>query len=84
MLPIAQLASGSSHGGEGITSPTELLRPSSPVRPARKQVSRACDWCRARRIRCDNGKPCKACRAREMECTHRGGDEPRTLPQALR
>ncbi|KAH6892582.1 fungal-specific transcription factor domain-containing protein [Thelonectria olida] len=55
-----------------------------PARRTRKQVSRACDLCRARRIRCDNGQPCKACRQRRVECTHKGDDEPRTLPAALR
>jgi hypothetical protein len=91
MLPIAQLTDGSAAGGGrkagsvDISSPVEGgVRASSPVRPTRKQVSRACDWCRARRIKCDNGRPCKACRARDVDCTHRGGDEPRTLPQALR
>ncbi|KAH6988534.1 fungal-specific transcription factor domain-containing protein [Ilyonectria destructans] len=55
------------------------------VRRPRKQVSRACDWCRARKIRCDNAQPCKACRQRNAQCTHKGiDDEPRTLPQALR
>lgn len=57
----------------------------TPVRRPRKQVSRACDWCRARKIRCDNAQPCKACRQRNAQCTHKGiEDEPRTLPQALR
>lgn len=49
----------------------------------RKQVSRACDWCRARRIKCDNGRPCMACRRRDAPCTHGGVDQLRTLPQAL-
>ncbi|KAI5460594.1 fungal-specific transcription factor domain-containing protein [Mariannaea sp. PMI_226] len=57
--------------------------PSSP-KQTRKQVSRACDLCRARRIRCDNGEPCRACHQRGAECTHKGDDEPRTLPAALR
>ncbi|TPX07196.1 uncharacterized protein E0L32_010899 [Thyridium curvatum] len=60
--------------------------PAVPIRRPRKQVSRACDWCRTRRIRCDNGQPCKACLRRHAECTREGvgPDEPRTLPQALR
>ncbi|KJR89030.1 fungal specific transcription factor domain protein [Sporothrix schenckii 1099-18] len=54
-------------------------------RRKRKQVSRACDWCRARKIRCDNAQPCEACRHRDAPCTNRGADDkPRTLPQALR
>ncbi|CAK7234965.1 hypothetical protein SBRCBS47491_009129 [Sporothrix bragantina] len=56
-----------------------------PTKRPRKQVSRACDWCRARKIRCDNAQPCKACRQRDAQCTHKGiDDEPRTLPMALR
>ncbi|VUC34023.1 unnamed protein product [Clonostachys rosea] len=55
-----------------------------PYGRSRKQVSRACDWCRVRRIRCDNEQPCKACRQRGAQCTQNGGDGPRTLPQALR
>ncbi|KAF4126968.1 fungal specific transcription factor domain-containing protein [Geosmithia morbida] len=62
----------------------DTTAPEAPVRPTRKQVSRACDWCRARRIKCDNGRPCRACRQRDAQCTHKGTDEPRTLPQALR
>ncbi|KAK7423000.1 hypothetical protein QQX98_001290 [Neonectria punicea] len=52
----------------------------------RKQVSRACDWCRTRRIRCDNGQPCRACLRRNEQCERKGTEagEPRTLPQALR
>ncbi|KAH7312615.1 fungal-specific transcription factor domain-containing protein [Stachybotrys elegans] len=55
-----------------------------PTGRSRKYVSRACDWCRVRRIKCDNGQPCKACLHRGEECTTKGFDEPRTLPQALR
>lgn len=76
----------------GVAGPVPILDPTSvaantmtlPSRPTRKQVSRACDWCRARRIKCDNGRPCRACRARDVECTHKGTDEPRTLPQAMK
>lgn len=91
-VATARSSVGSGSNGVEMISPIDNVsvhgggngRSTSPVRPTRKQVSRACDWCRARRIKCDNGRPCKACRARDVECTHRGGDEPRTLPQALR
>ncbi|CAG9956347.1 unnamed protein product [Clonostachys rosea f. rosea IK726] len=58
--------------------------PTLQFKPTRKQVSRACDWCRAKRIKCDNGRPCRACLQKGADCTHKGTDEPRTLPQALR
>jgi hypothetical protein len=57
---------------------------SSPVpKFPRKQVHRACEWCRARRIKCDNGHPCRNCRARRANCTNSGPRDVRTLPQAL-
>ncbi|KAJ9143104.1 Fungal specific transcription factor domain-containing protein [Pleurostoma richardsiae] len=59
-------------------------RVSSPIKPSRKQVSRACDWCRARRIKCDDERPCRACQQKGVRCVIRGSDEPRTLVQALR
>ena len=51
-------------------------------KPHRKQVSRACDWCRAKRIKCDDQIPCRACVHRGAECTVRGSQQARTLPQA--
>lgn len=58
---------------------------SSPVsRATRKQVSRACDWCRARRVKCDTERPCRACQAKGIPCVSKANDEPKSLPQALR
>ncbi|KFA65063.1 hypothetical protein S40285_03134 [Stachybotrys chlorohalonatus IBT 40285] len=58
---------------------------SSTLKRPRRYVSRACDWCRVKRIKCDNGQPCKPCLLRGEECTNKGSDDvPRTLPQALR
>ena len=57
--------------------------PNAP-RPTRQQVSRACDWCRARRVKCSSGRPCRACESRGIACITKGTDEPRSLPQALR
>lgn len=51
----------------------------------RKQVTRACNFCRARRIGCDSGQPCKACRQRGLPCTTTGEDgDVRSLPAARR
>lgn len=79
------------YGVDGVMTTANVQLPlpadeiQTSVRRPRKQVSRACDWCRARKIRCDNAQPCKACRQRNAQCTHKGiDDEPRTLPQALR
>ncbi|EPE05903.1 fungal specific transcription factor domain-containing protein [Ophiostoma piceae UAMH 11346] len=57
--------------------------PGAP-RPTRKQVSRACDWCRARRVKCNSERPCRACESKGIPCVTKGTDEPRSLPQALR
>ncbi|OJD13654.1 hypothetical protein AJ78_05911 [Emergomyces pasteurianus Ep9510] len=60
------------------------FRSAAPARPKRKQVARACDWCRGHRIRCDNDRPCANCRGRGGKCTSNGESEMRTLPHALR
>ncbi|KKZ63931.1 hypothetical protein EMCG_01790 [[Emmonsia] crescens] len=57
---------------------------SAPARPKRRQVARACDWCRGHRIRCDNDRPCANCQNRGGKCTSNGESEMRTLPHALR
>ena len=56
----------------------------SPARPKRNQVARACDWCRAHRIKCDSSYPCFNCRDRGGQCTNKGTSEVRTLPHAVR
>ncbi|KAI6785465.1 putative transcriptional regulatory protein-like protein [Emericellopsis cladophorae] len=61
----SQLKTSSSPDGPDTVSATPATA-EPPVRPTRKQVSRACDW------------------ARGADCTHKGTDEPRTLPQAMR
>lgn len=78
MLPLLSLGS---HNGEGRA---EICSPALS-KPSRKQVSRACDHCRSRRVKCDHGKPCRPCRQKGLQCNSRGrfNDEARTLPQAL-
>ncbi|KAK0708612.1 fungal-specific transcription factor domain-containing protein, partial [Lasiosphaeris hirsuta] len=53
-------------------------------RPKRSQVSRACDWCRVHRVKCDSEQPCQNCRARGAQCSTTGANEIRNLPHAFR
>ncbi|KAH8736399.1 fungal-specific transcription factor domain-containing protein [Ilyonectria robusta] len=83
MLPL--LARGTPE--ERRSFHVETVTPPQTVRkPPRKQVSRACEHCRVRRVKCDQGRPCRPCRQKGLECNSRGkhNDEARTLPQALR
>ncbi|KAL1970368.1 hypothetical protein VTN77DRAFT_5528 [Rasamsonia byssochlamydoides] len=38
----------------------------------RWRISKACQECRRRKIRCDGGEPCKHCKQRKAECIYRG------------
>ncbi|KAI1102907.1 fungal-specific transcription factor domain-containing protein [Jackrogersella minutella] len=62
---------------------SEGPRPLRP-RPKRSQVTRACDWCRVHRIKCDDNHPCLNCQARGGECSNDRTTEVRTLPHAFR
>ncbi|KAJ5925590.1 C6 transcription factor [Penicillium verhagenii] len=53
-------------------------------RPRRKQVARACDWCRLNRTKCDDSQPCENCRSRGNECSNSKRTEVLTLPAASR
>ncbi|KAF7563284.1 hypothetical protein G7046_g840 [Stylonectria norvegica] len=82
MLPLLAQGSPETRGVERDAPPVR----STTSRPPRKQVSKACDHCRLRRVKCDHGRPCLPCRQRGLHCNVRGShnDEARTLPQALR
>ncbi|KAK5659007.1 hypothetical protein OQA88_1094 [Cercophora sp. LCS_1] len=54
------------------------------ARPKRAQVSRACDWCRVHRVKCDTEQPCHNCRSRGAQCSTTGANEIRNLPHAFR
>jgi len=54
------------------------------TRPKRAQVSRACDWCRVHRVKCDTEQPCNNCKSRGAQCTVTGANEIRNLPHAFR
>ncbi|KAI0429009.1 fungal-specific transcription factor domain-containing protein [Xylaria sp. FL1042] len=58
--------------------------PTTKTKPKRSQVSRACDWCRIHRIKCDNTRPCQNCQARGGQCSSKGAAQVHTLPQAFR
>lgn len=51
-------------------------------RPRRIQVARACDGCRLRRTKCDNGVPCSKCVIRGYECSNVGVSKASTLTEA--
>lgn len=38
----------------------------------RWRISKACQECRRRKIRCDGGEPCQHCKQRKSECEYRG------------
>ncbi|KAK3347209.1 fungal-specific transcription factor domain-containing protein [Lasiosphaeria hispida] len=60
-------------------------KPFSYYRPnKRSQVSRACDWCRVHRVKCDSEQPCQNCRNRGAQCSTTGANEIRNLPHAFR
>jgi hypothetical protein len=37
-----------------------------------QRLSKACDGCRTRKVRCDGGRPCQPCEVRRMVCHYRG------------
>lgn len=38
----------------------------------RWRISKACQQCRRRKIRCDGGEPCQHCKQKKLECEYRG------------
>ncbi|KAJ5390852.1 C6 transcription factor [Penicillium cataractarum] len=62
----------------------EKSRPRQP-RSKRRQVSRACDWCRLNRIKCDDAQPCQNCSKRGGDCTNnRQAESNQSSPTANR
>ncbi|KAI5860472.1 fungal-specific transcription factor domain-containing protein [Durotheca rogersii] len=74
------MASGESTAG---SVPPGVPLPPRP-RQKRSQVTRACDWCRVHRIKCDNNHPCLNCQNRGGQCSNDRASEVRTLPHAFR
>ncbi|KAL6228721.1 hypothetical protein BDW75DRAFT_246405 [Aspergillus navahoensis] len=50
----------------------------------RSQVARACNWCRAHRLKCDSEFPCANCYKRGGECNNDRLARAVTLPEATR
>ncbi|KAF4975346.1 hypothetical protein FZEAL_7853 [Fusarium zealandicum] len=72
-----------------ITTPNTLLsdKPTSPQsqpRTKRAQVSRACDWCRLTRVKCDSVRPCRNCKQARRECVNSGRDDFKSIAAATR
>ncbi|KAI7482014.1 hypothetical protein KC351_g6034 [Hortaea werneckii] len=52
-------------------------------RAKRKQFSRACDWCRLNRVKCNENEPCDNCAARGQHCVT-GARQVRTVSSAAK
>ncbi|RGP68862.1 transcription factor [Fusarium sporotrichioides] len=71
-------ASGSLSDGKPLSPPT------SQPRPKRAQVSRACDWCRLTRVKCDSTRPCRNCKQAKRECINSGRDDFKSVAAATK
>ncbi|RAO69087.1 uncharacterized protein BHQ10_005099 [Talaromyces amestolkiae] len=60
-----------------------FTEPISKPLPKRQQVSRACDWCRSLRIKCDSRYPCKNCQAKGRTCNIRGANAAQNCNEAI-
>ncbi|RMJ09932.1 hypothetical protein CDV36_010438 [Fusarium kuroshium] len=58
--------------------------PPSQPRTKRAQVSRACDWCRLTRVKCDSVRPCRNCKQAKRECVNSGRDDFKSVAAATR
>ncbi|GKU04295.1 transcription factor [Fusarium langsethiae] len=70
--------SGSLSDGKPLSPPT------SQPRPKRAQVSRACDWCRLTRVKCDSTRPCRNCKQAKRECINSGRDDFKSVAAATK
>ncbi|KAG8669343.1 hypothetical protein FPOAC2_08667 [Fusarium poae] len=61
-----------------------LSPPTSQPRPKRAQVSRACDWCRLTRVKCDSTRPCRNCKQAKRECVNSGRDDFKSVAAATK
>ncbi|KAJ7489047.1 fungal-specific transcription factor domain-containing protein [Mycena latifolia] len=61
--------SQSSRGHRVTTAETQESTAAAILKERRFKLSRACDRCRRRRIKCDEGHPCQACMAASSACT---------------
>ncbi|KAF1919504.1 fungal-specific transcription factor domain-containing protein [Ampelomyces quisqualis] len=63
---------------------TNSAMSTAKTKAKRHQVSRACDWCRVHRVKCDNTHPCQNCKIRGVQCSEKEAPQVHTLPQAFR
>ncbi|KAG0646975.1 Activator of stress 1 [Hyphodiscus hymeniophilus] len=57
--------------GQGQTSPTSASQPRTSVPlQKRRRVTRACDECRRKKIKCDGKQPCTHCTVYSYDCTY--------------
>lgn len=59
-------------------------QPPPQPRPKRAQVSRACDWCRLTRVKCDSFRPCRNCKDAKRECVNAGRDDFKSVAAATK
>ena len=67
--PLLPMADASPPNSTTTTDDTIEHKPAPPPKERRFKLSRACDRCRRRRIKCDEGHPCQSCLAASAACT---------------
>ncbi|KAI3400730.1 hypothetical protein diail_1939 [Diaporthe ilicicola] len=71
-------------GDSGAAAPAGGGGGGGPSDPANAAISRACDQCRIRKIRCDKASPCSNCRIANRVCSSTGaGQKPREARQRV-
>ncbi|KAI2636553.1 fungal-specific transcription factor domain-containing protein [Hypomontagnella submonticulosa] len=85
---VGTSAANSPRSSRSAESVINSVSPDGPQQPRprqkRSQVTRACDWCRVHRIKCDNNHPCLNCQNRGGQCSNDRTGQVRTLPHAFR
>ncbi|KAG5658700.1 hypothetical protein KAF25_010881 [Fusarium avenaceum] len=79
MFTTFDVATSNSVSGQRSSS-----SPTSQPRPKRAQVSRACDWCRLTRVKCDSTRPCRNCKQAKRECVNSGRDDFKSVAAATK
>lgn len=62
----------------------ETLSTDKRPRSKRIQVSRACDWCRLNRVKCDPVWPCRNCKLAQKVCVNGNRDDFKNVAAATR
>ncbi|RBR22348.1 uncharacterized protein FIESC28_04542 [Fusarium coffeatum] len=82
MFTTFDITTSTSQPGSGklLTPPSSSSQP----RSKRAQVSRACDWCRLTRVKCDSTRPCRSCKQAKRECVNSGRDDFKSVAAATK